>query len=91
MNVSQDVELHNEWCALGAKDDFQLYPGDHLLTDPTSITGSDEVDRRTVRGQGRAEHLRTCTPARTAASARLTPESGRPDHPDPELAGERAR
>ncbi len=35
--VTQDVELHQAWCALGVKDDFQLYPGDHLLTDPTAI------------------------------------------------------
>src|SRR5271166_5677857 len=35
--VAQDVALHQAWCALGVTDDFQLYPGDHLLTDPTAI------------------------------------------------------
>ena len=35
--VAQDVALHQAWCSLGVTDDFQLYPGDHLLTDPTAI------------------------------------------------------
>jgi pimeloyl-ACP methyl ester carboxylesterase len=35
--VKQDAELHEAWCSLGVKDDFQLFPGDHLLTDPTAV------------------------------------------------------
>jgi hypothetical protein len=35
--VKQDAELHQAWCSLGVKDDFQLFPGEHLLTDPTAI------------------------------------------------------
>jgi pimeloyl-ACP methyl ester carboxylesterase len=35
--VEQDVALHQAWCSLGVSDDFQLYPGEHLLTDPTAI------------------------------------------------------
>jgi hypothetical protein len=35
--VAQDAELHQAWCSLGTTDDFQLAPGEHLLTDPTMV------------------------------------------------------
>ena len=30
--LEQDVNLHYAWCKLGVKDDFQLYPAEHLFT-----------------------------------------------------------
>ena len=69
--VTQDVELHQAWCTLGVKDDFQLYPGDHLLTDPTAIPNSDQVGRRTGGGQDSAKHLRAAQSRRDAAVQRL--------------------
>ena len=56
--VAQDVELHQKWCALGVSDDFQLYPGDHLLTDPTAIGNVIKWIEERLGGKEGAEHLR---------------------------------
>lgn len=75
--VQQDVELHNAWCALGVSDDFQLYPGDHLLTDPTAIGNVMKWIEERLAGKKApstcGDHSAT---AALPASARLTPETG---------------
>jgi len=75
--VSQDVALHRAWCSLGVTDDFILYPGDHLLTDPTAIP--DVMTWIVARFAGQPAPS-TCS-LHTASSplpatARLTPETG---------------
>ena len=75
--VAQDVELHQAWCSLGVKDDFQLYPGDHLLTDPTAVPGVMNWINERLAGKTAPS---TCglhaAGAKLPASARLTPETG---------------
>ena len=75
--VKQDVELHQKWCELGVKDDFQLYPGDHLLTDPTSIPNVIKWIEERVEGKTApstcGDHSASAT---LPSSARLTPETG---------------
>ena len=75
--VAQDVTLHQEWCSLGVKDDFVLYPGDHLLTDPTAIPDVMTWIAARLAGQPAPS---TCglhaANAPLPASARLTPETG---------------
>ena len=75
--VKQDVELHQKWCELGVKDDFQLYPGDHLLTDPTAIPNVIKWIEERVAGKTAAS---TCgdhsASATLPSTARLTPETG---------------
>ena len=75
--VTQDVELHQEWCELGVKDDFQLYPGDHLLTDPTAIPTVIKWVEERFAGKTAPS---TCGDHKAGAtlpsSARLTPETG---------------
>src|SRR5271155_4083852 len=75
--VKQDVELHQKWCELGVKDDLQLYPGDHLLTDPTAIPNVIKRVEERVAGKTAPS---TCgdhsASAALPASARLTPETG---------------
>ncbi|HTW42519.1 MAG TPA: lipase family protein [Solirubrobacteraceae bacterium] len=75
--VKQDVELHQKWCALGVKDDFQLYPGDHLLTDPTAIGNVMKWIEERLAGKTAPS---TCgdhsASAALPSSARLTPETG---------------
>ncbi|MGH2864306.1 MAG: lipase family protein [Solirubrobacteraceae bacterium] len=75
--VKQDVELHQKWCALGVSDDFQLYPGDHLLTDPTAIGNVIKWIEERVAGKKAPS---TCgdhsASAALPSSARLTPETG---------------
>jgi hypothetical protein len=75
--VTQDVELHQEWCAMGVTDDFQLYPGDHLLTDPTAIPSVIKWIEERVAGKPAPS---TCgqhaAGAKLPASARLTPMTG---------------
>jgi pimeloyl-ACP methyl ester carboxylesterase len=75
--VKQDVELHQAWCALGVKDDFQLYPGDHLLTDPTAIPNvikwiGERVEGKTAPSTC-GDHSASAT---LPSSARLTAETG---------------
>jgi pimeloyl-ACP methyl ester carboxylesterase len=75
--VTQDVELHQQWCSQGVKDDFQLYPGDHLLTDPTAIPTVTKWIEERVAGKSAPS---TCGDHKAGAtlpsSARLTPETG---------------
>ena len=75
--VAQDVALHQAWCSLGVKDDFQLYPGDHLLTDPTAIGNVMKWIEERLEGKTApttcGDHSASAT---LPASARLTPETG---------------
>ncbi len=75
--VSQDVELHYDWCTLGVKDDFQLYPGEHLLTDPTAVPNAIKWIEERVAGKTAPS---TCgqhsAGAKLPSTARLTPEVG---------------
>ena len=75
--VTQDAELHQAWCSLGVKDDFQLYPGDHLLTDPTAIpTVIKWVEERFAGKTAPSTCGLHAANAALPASARLTPETG---------------
>ena len=77
MPVKQDVELHQAWCSLGVKDDFKLYPGDHLLTDPTAIPEVITWIGERLAGKTApstcGQHAATAT---LPSTARLTPETG---------------
>ena len=75
--VTQDVALHQAWCALGVKDDFKLYPGDHLLTDPTAIPEvitwiSERLAGKTAPSTCGQHAANAALPA----SARITRETG---------------
>jgi Secretory lipase len=75
--VTQDVALHQAWCSLGVKDDFALYPGDHLLTDPTAIpTVIKWVEERFAGKRAPSTCGQHAAGATLPASARLTPETG---------------
>jgi Secretory lipase len=75
--VAQDVALHQAWCSLGVSDDMQLYPGDHLLTDPTAISTVIKWVEERIAGKKAPS---TCgdhsAGAKLPSSARLTPETG---------------
>jgi pimeloyl-ACP methyl ester carboxylesterase len=75
--VAQDVALHQAWCSLGVTDDFQLYPGDHLLTDPTAIPTVIKWISERLEGKKAPS---TCgdhsAGASLPTSARLTAETG---------------
>jgi len=75
--VAQDVTLHQAWCSRGVIDDFQLYPGDHLLTDPTAIGNVMKWIEERLAGKTAPS---TCgehsTGATLPSTARLTPETG---------------
>jgi hypothetical protein len=75
--VKQDAELHEAWCSLGVKDDFNLYPGEHLLTDPTSVPEVMKWIEERLEGKAAPS---TCGQHSSAtelpAGARLTPETG---------------
>ncbi len=75
--VAQDVALHQAWCSLGVTDDFQLYPGDHLLTDPTAIGNVIKWVGERLEGKKApstcGDHSATAT---LPSSARLAPETG---------------
>ncbi len=75
--VKQDAELHEKWCSLGVKDDFQLYPGEHLLTDPTAVPYVAKWVEERFEGKPAPS---TCgqhsAPTELPASARLTAEVG---------------
>ncbi len=75
--VAQDVALHQAWCSLGVTDDFQLYPGDHLLTDPTAIPTvikwiSERLEAKKAPSTC-GDHSATAT---LPSSARLNAETG---------------
>jgi len=75
--VAQDVELHQNWCSLGAKDDFQLYPGDHLLTDTTAVPSVISWIEERFAGKPAPSTCGLHEPGATLPStARLTPETG---------------
>ncbi|MHB8491947.1 MAG: lipase family protein [Solirubrobacteraceae bacterium] len=75
--VTQDAELHEAWCSRGVKDDFQLYPGDHLLTDPTAIPYVMKWIEERFEGKAAPS---TCgqhsSVSELPASARVTPPTG---------------
>jgi len=75
--VAQDVALHQAWCALGVTDDFQLYPGDHLLSDPTAIPTVIKWVEERLAGRKAPSTCGQHSPSATLpATARLTPETG---------------
>lgn len=75
--VAPDVELHYKWCEEGVKDDFQLYPGDHLLTDPTAVPTVVKWIEERVAGKTAPSTCGQHKPGATLPStARLTPETG---------------
>jgi len=75
--VAQDVALHQAWCSLGVSDDFQLYPGDHLLTDPTAISTVIKWVEERLAGRKAASTCGLHSPTATLpSSARLSPETG---------------
>lgn len=74
--VQQDLELHQAWCALGVKDDFQLYPGEHLLTDPTAIPHVMQWIEERLAGKPAPSTCGEHTGSELPAGARLTPETG---------------
>src|SRR5262249_49659731 len=75
--VAQDVALHQAWCSLGVTDDFQLYPGDHLLTDPTAIATVIKWIEERLAGRKAPSTCGQHAPGATLPpSARLTPETG---------------
>lgn len=75
--VSQDVNLHYDWCSLGVTDDFQLYSGDHLFTDPLGAPDSIKWIEERVAGKSAPS---TCGQHKVGATlpsnARLTPQTG---------------
>ncbi len=75
--VAQDVALHQAWCKLGVTDDFQLYPGDHVITLPTAIPNVMKWIEERLAGKKApstcGEHSEGAT---LPPSARLTPETG---------------
>jgi Secretory lipase len=75
--VTQDAALHQAWCSLGVKDDFQLYPGDHLLTDPTAVGNvMTWINERLVGFPAPSTCGLHAPNAPLPPSARLTPETG---------------
>jgi hypothetical protein len=75
--VSQDVNLHYDWCKLGVKDDFQLYPAEHLFTDGIAASTALKWIEERVAGKSAPS---TCGQHEAGATlpsdARLTPEVG---------------
>jgi hypothetical protein len=75
--VSQDVNLHYDWCEKGVTDDFQLYSGDHLFTDPLGAPDAIKWIEERVAGKTAPS---TCGQHKAGATlpsnARLTPETG---------------
>jgi len=75
--VAQDVKLHYDWCEKGVTDDFQLYSGDHLFTDPLGAPAAIKWIEERVAGKTAPS---TCSDHKAGATlpsnARLTPETG---------------
>jgi hypothetical protein len=75
--VAQDVKLHYDWCEKGVTDDFQLYSGDHLFTDPLGAPAAIKWLEERVAGKAAPS---TCGEHKAGATlpsnARLTPETG---------------
>jgi len=74
--VQQDEELHQNWCSLGMKDDFQLFPGEHLLTDPTAVPYVMKWVEERFAGKEAPSTCGQHSGSELPASARLTPEVG---------------
>ncbi len=75
--IKQDAELHEAWCGLGTKDDFQIYPGEHLLTDPTSNpTVIKWIEERLAGKTAPSTCGEHSSVSELPAGARLTPETG---------------
>jgi Secretory lipase len=75
--VAQDVNLHYDWCEKGVTDDFQLYSGDHLFTDPLGASAAIKWIEERVAGKAAPS---TCGQHKAGATlpsnARLTPQTG---------------
>lgn len=75
--LSQDVNLHYDWCEKGATDDFQLYNAEHLFTDGIAAPNALKWIEERVAGKSAPS---TCgqhkAGATLPANARLTPEVG---------------
>jgi hypothetical protein len=75
--LEQDVNLHYAWCKLGVKDDFQLYPAEHLFTDGIAAGTALKWIEERVAGRTAPSTCGQHSPgAKLPAGARLTPEIG---------------
>jgi len=75
--VAQDVKLHYDWCEKGVTDDFQLYSGDHLFTDPLGAAAAIKWLEERVAGKTAPSTCGDHEPGDALpANARLTPETG---------------
>ena len=75
--VAQDVALHAAWCSLRVSDDLQLYPGDHLLSDPTAIANVMKwIEERLAGRKAPSTCGQHSAGATLPSSARLVPETG---------------
>jgi hypothetical protein len=74
--IQQDEELHQNWCSLGMKDDFQIYPGEHLITDPTAVGHVMSWVEERFAGKEAPSTCGQHSGSELPAGARLTPETG---------------
>ncbi len=70
----QQIALKQQFCSEGVTDDYHLYPGDHLLTDPIAVPDVTTWIANLLAGQPAPS---TCNVNATLpAGARTTPETG---------------
>lgn len=75
--LTQDVNLHYDWCKLGVTDDFQLYDGEHLFTSGMAAPNALKWIEERVAGKKAPSTCGEHEPgAKLPANARLTPEQG---------------
>jgi len=75
--LSQDVNLHYDWCEKGATDDFQLYDSEHLFTDAIGAPNALKWIEERVAGKSAPSTCGLHKPgAALPSNARLTPEVG---------------
>ena len=75
--LSQDVNLHYNWCKLGVTDDFQLFNGEHLFTAGMGAPSALKWIEERVAGKSAPSTCGQHSPGATLpANARLTPEVG---------------
>jgi len=75
--LSQDVNLHYDWCKLGATDDFQLYNAEHLFTaGMAAATALKWIEERVAGKKAPSTCGQHEAGAKLPANARLTPEVG---------------
>jgi len=75
--VAQDVKLHYDWCEKGVTDDFQLYSGDHLFTDPLGASAAIKwLEERVASKTAPSTCGQHKAGATLPSNARLTPETG---------------